>query len=284
MKKISKKTIKLTAGIVAIVLIILTVFIANAFVGNPISKAIAENKTSKYIAETYPDMDLDIGDISYRYRDNAYVSYNKSKTSVDTYFSVKSSMTGKIVADSYENDVLSKQNTQQRISNDYSKMVRDIFDDDTSPFHNNNDQFYPFIEIIFPEESATFNNQTYGINAEDLEIDKIYDVKELAKTAGYLTCSIEEDTVSVERFAEILLELKEFCDDAELPFYAIGFTFSEPKIRNVGENGFQDYESLIIDDFLYSDIYEDGLEERLEIAVKELEEYYAEQDAKPKDY
>ena len=46
------------------------------------------------------------------------------------------------------------------------------------------------------------------LQAADLEPDRIYDVRELGAEAGQLTIYIDDETVRVDRAAEILLELK----------------------------------------------------------------------------
>jgi hypothetical protein len=39
----------------------------------------------------------------------------------------------------------------------------------------------------------------YGISIEDLELDKKYDIKELAKTAGNITIYIQSEEVTMKK-------------------------------------------------------------------------------------
>ncbi|MBP3578358.1 MAG: hypothetical protein J6K15_09635, partial [Lachnospiraceae bacterium] len=110
---------------------------------------------------------------------------------------------------------------------------------------------------------------------DKVELDKQYDIRELAKTAGYLVIYVEDDVVTVERAAEVLLELKEVFDRRNVPFYAIDFVLEYPRKE---EGGTIKEGRVNVEGFLRSDIYEEGLAERVRMADEELNAYYAEQD------
>ena len=115
---------------------------------------------------------------------------------------------------------------------------------------------------------------------DKVELDKKYDIRELAKKAGYLIIYVEDDTVTVERAAEVLLELKEVFDRRNVPFYAIDFVLEYPRKE---EGGTTKEGRINVEGFLYSDIYEEGLVERVRIADEELNAYYEEQDKLTKE-
>ena len=52
-----RKSIKILAGSIAFLLIIGILYFANGFLGNPISKMMANNTSRKYIEKNYPDME-----------------------------------------------------------------------------------------------------------------------------------------------------------------------------------------------------------------------------------
>ena len=74
--------------------------------------------------------------------------------------------------------------------------------------------------------------------------------------------------------AEILLGIKKVFDDAGVKFYVIDCILDYPPENTEGEA-----ERIEVNEFLYSDIYEDGLAERVEAADKAAKNYYAELDA-----
>src|SRR5690554_5034414 len=129
-----KNTIKIIAGITAITLISILLFVANGLLGNPVSKALAEQSASKYIEKTYPNSDLKVERVNYSFKTGAYFAFVKSQTSIDTHFDVDISLAGKILRDSYENYVLSGWNTWQRIDLEYRTMVDRVFQAPDFPY------------------------------------------------------------------------------------------------------------------------------------------------------
>ena len=102
----------------------------------------------------------------------------------------------------------------------------------------------------------------------------------MAKTAGHIIFYAQDDEISFKKASEILLILKEFLDKADVPFYAVDFVLEKP--RNEDETPNQDGTRINTANFLYRDIYEEGLDKRLEQEHNALMDYYKEQDAKGK--
>jgi hypothetical protein len=272
-----KKLMKILAAVAAFAIIGGILWFANGFLGNPISKTLAKNAAKNYIAETYADRDFIIEEVNYNFKDAGYYAHVKSPSSVDTYFSVYISMLGKIKRDSYEN-VLDGWNTYRRIEDEYRQMVNSVFSLAEFPLVSNID--YGTIQIIEKDTTGGFDEANYGIKMSELELDKEYNVKELAKTAGHIVFYAQDDEISFKKASEILLTLKEFLDKADVPFYAVDFVLEKP--RNEDETPNQDRTTINTANFLYSDIYEEGLDKRLEQEHNALMDYYKEQDAKGK--
>ncbi len=271
-----KKIIKIIAGITAIILIGILLFVANGMVGNPVSKTLAKQSASKYIQKNYPNLDLTIERVNYNFKTGSYYALVKSQTSIDTHFDLDISMTGKILYDSYESHVLSGWNTWQRIDSEYRTMVDKVLTSPDFPYDSHID--FGSIEIKEADREIGPIRPVYGLVLEDLELDKDYDVKELAKTAGHITIYIESEEVTIKKASEILMNLKEIFDKADIPFYAISFVLEKPRKEDGSPN--EDREEIGVNHFLYSDIYEEGLEERVTKAYMELKEYYEKEDAK----
>jgi hypothetical protein len=263
-----KKTIKIIAGITALILIGILLFVANGLLGNPISKALAQQSAWKYIEKTYPNSDLKVERVNYSFKTGSYFAFVRSQTSIDTHFDLDISLTGKVLRDSYESYVLSGWNTWQRIDSEYRTMVDKVFKAPDFPYVSHID--FGSLKTIEADREIESISPIYGLVIEDLELDKKYDIKELAKTAGHITIYIQSEEVTIRKASEVLLDLKKIFDKEGIPFYAIDFVLEKPRKDDGTPNVVM--EDIRVNDFLYSDIYEGGLEERLRKAAKEAQE------------
>ena len=90
----------------------------------------------------------------------------------------------------------------------------------------------------------------------------------MGRQAGHLIVYVDDQELTFENAAKILLDIKAEFDEANIPFRAIDLS-----MRTDGER-------INFDNFPYEDIYEEGLIDRIKAAHEELEAYYAEQDGK----
>lgn len=268
-----KKILKTVAVIISIVLIVGVCVIANAFVGNPISKHIATNIAEKHLEEKYSDRDFKIEKVIYNLKDGNYHAFIKSPSSIDSHFTVLIDMWGNLKIDNYEDSVLTGWNTANRLGNVYREKVDEILDSQSFPYAV--DIGFGDIEFIPTDYAKDPSVPDYAIIIEDLKFDGEYDINELGSKAGKLTIYINDETVSYERLAEIILDIKKIFDDANLKFYALDFVLEYSK----NENGTKKEGRVEVRDFLYADIYEEDMIERVKASDKAANEYYAEQDA-----
>lgn len=268
-----KKSIKIIAGIVAFALIGGILIFANAFVGNPISKLIINNKAKQYVAANYKDMDLVIEKPSYNFKTGSYYVSVKSNSSIDTHFYIDYSAFGQFGYDSYDDDVLGRQNTYYRIEDEYRKKFDNIMDN--SSLKDKLDISYATIKTSEKDSYQEQFIENYGIEIKDLELDKEYDVNEIGKDSGTIVLYINEDEVSIDKVVEELLEIKEILDKEGFKFYTIDFCLRE-FIRNDEEKKIGD--EIRIEQFLYEDIYEKDLKSRVESNVEKTNKIYEELD------
>lgn len=268
-----KKILKTVVVIISIALVIGICVIVNAFVGNPISKLIATNTAEKHLEEKYSDRDFKIEKVIYNLKDGNYHAFIKSPSSIDSHFTILIDMWGNVKIDYYENDVLTGWNTANRIGKEYRDSVDAVFDSKSFPYVEHIG--YGDIEFIPEEYINDPSVPDYAIITEELELDAFYDVNELGTKAGKLTIYIDDETVTHERLAEVILDIKKIFDDANLKFYALDFVLEYPK----NENGTKKEGRVEVRDFLYADIYEEDMIERVKASDKAANEYYAEQDA-----
>ena len=246
---------------------------ANGLVGNPISKAIAKNTAEKHLEENYADKDFEIERVSFSFKDGYYHAFVCSPSSIDSDFTILIDMWGKMRHDTYEDRVLSGGNTAGRIGSDYRETVDKVLDSQAFPYNAHigygDFKFYPREHL---EEHSV---PEYALITEDLTLDAFYDVNELGAKHGLLTIYIEDNTVTVERLSKILLDIKTIFDNSGVKFYMIDCVLEYPKL----EDGKRREERVEVMNFLYSDIYEEGMVERVKASDEAAKAYYAEQDA-----
>ena len=269
-----KRILKIAAFVFAIALIAGVCVFANALVGNPISKAMATNTAEKHIEENYADKNFEIERVTFSFKDGYYHAFIYSPSSIDSDFTILVDMWGKLHYDTYEDRVLSGGNTADRISRDYRAVVDKVLDSQAFPYNEHigygDFDFYPRVHL---EE---YTVPEYALITEDLTLDAFYDVNELGAKHGKLTIYIDDDTVSYERLSEILLDIRRIFDDTGVKFYVIDCVLEYPK----NEDSSKKQEGRVeVREFLYADIYEEGMVERVKASDEAANAYYDEQDA-----
>ena len=268
-----KRILTIAAFVFAIALIVGVCVFANGLVGNPISKAMATNTAEKHIEENYADKDFEIERVTFSFKDGYYHAFIYSPISIDSSFTLMIDMWGKLRYDTYVDRVLSGGNTADRISRDYRAVVDKVLDSQAFPYNEHigygDFDFYPRVHL---EE---YSVPEYALITEDLTLDAFYDVSELGAKHGKLTIYIDDDTVSYERLAEILLDIRRIFDDSGVKFYVIDCVLEYQK----NEDSSKKQEGRVeVREFLYADIYEDGMVERVKASDEAAKAYYDEQD------
>ncbi len=257
-----KKILKISSLLLAIVLITGIGFFANSLVGNPISKVLATKSAEEYLEKNYKEKDFVIKKISYDFKIGGYHAKIYSPTSIDSHFSLYFDLTGNLKSDSYD-DVLSGWNTCLRIDNDYRNAVKTITD--SSKYSEK--FFISYGQIPFNLENYPIDEQMpeFSLTEKDIVLDKIYDVKEIGAKSGKLILYAYDTELTPERISELLLEVKSDFDKSGVTFKAVNLEIQPPKSE---EKPQPTDKHIGVINFYYSDIYEDGLLERVENAVK----------------
>lgn len=278
MKKNGKKFLKILALITAIILIVVVCWFVNALCGNPVSHMLARQEAETWLKGRFPNSDYYIEDVSFNFKDTNYYAHCRSKSSMDTQFTLYINMFGQGYYDTYEN-VLNGYVTSRRLNEEYMALTDQIFD--SSDFPLSSDMKFGMLEI-YPQEAISNPLVTdvpdYALVQEELILDKIYDIRELGAQAGHLVVYVDSETITYESAAKMLLDIRAEFDRVNIPFRAINFILWHPR----SDEGIRPEGSIRVEEFLYEDIYEEGLAERIETADAALKAYYAEQDAKGK--
>ena len=251
------KTFKVIAAIIAFILTAVMLWFVNALLGNPVSYFVVKNNAEKYVAENYAAEGYVLKDVSYSFKDGDYYAYVAKPNSLDCRFTVKYRLNGRLILDLYEGEVLKGGNVQRRLEMSYRELVDSVLESPAYPYSS--DIAFGSLEWDYDLD----NGYTFAGIESPLVPDALYDIKEVGAKAGKLTIYIDaEEMPTCESTAETLLELSALMERGGVEFYAIDLSFG----------------SVYLEKFLRSDIYEDGLVERvkanyLQYAERETEKW-----------
>ncbi len=277
----TKRLRKAAALLAALILLGGLLFFANALVGNPLSRLLAAQSAKSYLAEQYPQTDYQLDKPFYSFKDGYYYVDVTSPSSQDSCFTLRYGWRGNLLSDNYEDLVLSGENTARRLEGEYFTCCKAVFNSPDFPYpvtigYGSLAQVYDPRELELPQEDLP-GSPTTPMKIWELELDGEYDLSALGRDHGELTLYVPSEERTAAKAAEILLETRRRMEAAGLPFASIDFTLEPP--RNADDTPGQG-ESLTILNFPCSDIVEEGLEARIEAAVRETQDYYAREDAR----
>lgn len=234
------KTFKVIAAVIAFILTALMLWFVNALLGNPVSYFIVKNNAEKYVAENYADEGYILENVSYSFKDGDYYAYVAKPNSPDCRFTVKYFLNGHLILDLYEGEVLKGGNVSRRLEMSYRELVDSVLKSPAYPYSS--DIAYGTFGIEYDR------NYGYMLAGDTLVPDALYNINELGARAGKLTISVDaEGEETLQKTAETLLEINSLMERGGVTFYAIDFSYGLYRL----------------DDFLRSDIYEEGLVERV---------------------
>ena len=193
-------------------------WVANAFLGNPVSLFLARWGAENHIRTVYSDPELEIEDVRYSFKDGKYHAFIVSDESEDTHFTLYYNGLGRLILDTYEDYVKNGWNTVRRLESAYQQltdpMLKELPYDVTIGFCQ--------LNYLFPEETPT---DIPALKMEELIPDGDYDISALGEEYGKLILYITADDPSPEAAARLLPELDRHL--AEVPFYCLDLTLQK---------------------------------------------------------
>lgn len=262
-----KKAKKLLVTTVVVLLLLTPVFF---LFGNPLSWGLVLLRSNQYLNAQFPELDVEIDRIVYDFLHGGFIVYVDSPTSVDTHFHMICDFWGKVGTD-YSMSVFDRGTTFARHSEAYADLVADAMAQPGSPFAPEDVYALLMSQGSIPYDTVYENGEylnitldkDFSLDYSNLELDQDYDLIPLGAAHGQIDISVSDEDVSVSRTAELLLALREYMDSRNIPFYAVELTiFSTDRS-----------ECVHVHDFLYSDIYEEDLEQRVREAYDEYLAY-----------
>lgn len=237
---------------IIIILVFLVCFIGNKHLRdnylNPVSTSLIKFSSSIRHKLFYSDYEID------EFYDslNGYAVRLYIPESSDNYFFLKYNHFGWLIADEYEYRVEKKYNTIERLHHEYVNAVFERLKSDSLYWDkiNYSGGLYYYGEFPYIDE---------------LELDREFELEDLGKFGeklGEISVTVytsSKEEVTVERMAEALIHVRETLEKDALRFHSIDFELAPPSNKK-GER-------LKVTGFLYQDIYEENLVERLNEAL-----------------
>lgn len=236
-----------------VLVVLLVVFVLNivfSLNGNPVTKAVASSRIREYVRENYPDMNLEVSKTGYNFKFGEYLSHIQSKDSTDTSFTVY--WKDGNIEDTYEEDVINRWKTYERLQREFSKALEEI------------------IAREFPyETSIVFGD--LGNKGEDrsgLELDMSLDMKKLPAPAT-LTIYFYSREVSYELFEERLLEISGIMERHDISISYYNLVMEEP--MEEGEKAKPDGQRIYLYDYPVQRLASENLVEDIKVHIAQWE-------------
>lgn len=261
------KPLRIIAAVVAFAMIAGLLIFANELLGNPVSYLIAKNNAKKYIEENYAEEGYVVESVAYSFKFKDYLAHAAKPDSEDCYFTVYYNMFGDFRGDNFVSLVKNGQNVERRLNMSYRELVDSVLESSANPYKT--ERAIQYGELLFDADEGNDTKYDFALPRSILIPDATYDIAELGAQGGLIVFYADvQGEATPEKAAEVLLKVNELSKRGGVPFYAIDLT-----LRSSGE----DY---ILENFHRSDIYEDGLAERVRIKGMTEDEYNARNDMK----
>lgn len=278
----TKNVTRIIAWTVCIAIISIALYFLSAFFGNPVCAELAKATAKNHLQENYPDTDFEIERIGYDLKTGAYYIKVVSPSSRDSYFTIYTDGLGRFKRDTFQR-IGDGTNTFMRLDDAYRSLVSSAL----PPDHLEMDMHYGELRTAGLYEIFDYTNEKgerkhysltkdYGLDTSSLVLDGDYDINQLGRDHGCIHVNVYDKEVTIQRAAELLLQVKAYLDQQGIPFHAIYFDLCQPR----NDDGQLVGNQICLFEFLYSDIYEEGMVDRVQKYWNITQEHYAIQDGK----
>lgn len=172
------------------VLVLFVLFVANALIGNPVSKYLADRSANKVITERYDGLDLSREKVIYNLKDGDYIVFLEDKNSVDSQFALHFDSFGRLMWDSYDDRISNTMMRFDRVVSQYGRSLEKKYD-------------FPY--------TITLSSWDKEDPAEYLKVDQPVDVKHLPYKLQAQAYGVGKDATAEEAMA-VLKQLQQIMD------------------------------------------------------------------------
>ncbi len=266
-----KSRLKKCFIILGIIMALIILYFVIAFLWNPVSRLLCKHSAEKYVEQNYPGYIVEKS--GYNFKDGNYYAHIDQPDQLDAQFYIYMDWLGNVTYDNFDFYVASKHNTYNRIYMEYRDLVRDALENTKYNLTLIGGDIY-HIGNYELEFGSISNPDKVFMPDEEVVAEKLFNYEDLGKDYGAVLVWAEEADVSYENAARIVLDLKESLDKAGVKFYYMDFYLRPPR----NEDGTVNVEGIQFEGFRYTDIYAEGLEERIKAAKEQRTRFYEEMD------
>lgn len=253
-KKHKKRTV--TIALILTVLFLLTGFVSNLFVGNPISYFLAKNSADTIVYKNKDFKDrggYSVTNVYYDYVVGHYIAIAERNNIPDSRISINFGFLGNYIDDDSYAVLVNKKNIRERLNKEYSSLIQNTLSDTGSGYSDClslgeiqvDIEKYPLVETI---------------SLDEIYENEIFDFSEIGSRAGVITLQFNSGDLTESNVAKKILEMKEYFDSKEITFAAISVILTDMDPEKCDGKG---CDGIGCEPFPYSEIFEDRLEERL---------------------
>ena len=262
-QSVKKAKRRLAVGIaVPAALLLLIAAALNFLFGNPVSKAMAVHNAETILNIRFGRGEYEVKSVGYWIEDAEYFVSVYKPGSPDSHYVMNFGMFGNYRYDDYERMVLHKQAVFDRMDREYRETVlpalKEIYGENAA------DLGYGAVLTGDPEENENAS-KIKRLQEEQVELDQIFDYKEIGREYGEVVLMLEDTDLSAGRLAEELKKLKTELNARGVYFQSVSLSITDRSSSRRGEGSGLDVVGVW--HFPAEDIREPGLAERVTAAM-----------------
>ncbi len=239
-------------------LLLLIAAALNFLFGNPVSKAMAVHNAETILTMRFGRGEYEVKSAGYWIEDSEYFVSVYKPGSPDSHYVMNFGMFGNYRYDDYERMVLHKQAVFDRMDREYREIVQPALKEIYG--ENDADLGYGAVLTGDPEENENVS-KIKRLQEEQVELDQIFDYKEIGREYGEVVLLLEDTDLSAERLAEELMKLKTELNARGVYFQSVSLSITDRSSSRRGEGSGLDVVGVW--HFPAEDIREPGLAERV---------------------
>jgi hypothetical protein len=178
------------------------------------------DKAQIHLDRNYPQKDFVIDGVYYAFKSNCYRVEVSSPGSIDSFFYLDYDLdTYELQWDGYEHQVLSGENTYNRLVQGYNAVVEDALGGVDGLLQVRGD----LCKYSETENPGKFFSP-HGLVMKDLILDHAYNMEDIGRRYGYIEVTVQDDILSVDRCLERFLQIHEELTQRDADYYVIALS------------------------------------------------------------
>lgn len=241
--KEKNKTLYKIGKIFLIVLLLIFLFIANSFFGNPISKILVDRTADKYIENNYKDLKLIRDKTIYNFKSGTYDIHLRDENSIDSNFVLSFNKLGGLIYDTYGDRIF---NTYSRFMEGLYQYGRKIEEENKFPYKITLEPIDKdsYKNILTIDEKIDFNNFPYQVKANAYGFCENPSFEEALKILKELQKIMDSSPLETEEFSIILVPEKDRKENWEAVSWVNALSIFDIKAETIRKGDLKELKHL----------------------------------------